>query len=384
MNLTKINQENNLNQNNIIREFHIWDLPDNIHLLLDKNNNELFFRIMYGYFGSQKEFAKFLKVGRQEVYRYYKQIDKDRGKYYPVYLPLKLLKKCKPFLNQILLNSIEENLVELKVKKGHSIYNPKLPIRESGAVYRIIAHMVGDGSAGKGKTPYYSNTCSTLRGQFSNDLKIFGDFKIYERKPNTTETINFTKTVTDILSHLFNVRFTYPNRLPELIFTADRKFKQVFLQALFDDEGTISANLVVTIHNLNIMNGIKSLLTSLNIKTGKVQVHKIPNKTDKVSLSVLSRDYELFQKEIGFAHPEKARKLELAIRTRHRKQRTRDPNDIENAIFNILEIKPSPTIDLANELLFTLNGIKPHLQRMHAEGLLVRKGYKNKIIWEIV
>lgn len=75
--------------------------------------------------------------------------------------------------------------------------------------------------------------------------------------------------------------------------------------------------------------------------------------------------------------------MEFAIRTQNRQQRTRDPNYIEEEILNILEYKPSPTMELANELMFTINGIMPHLNRMLEEGLIVKRGHSNEIIWDI-
>ena len=83
------------------------------------------------------------------------------------------------------------------------------------------------------------------------------------------------------------------------------------------------------------------------------------------------------------SHPQKSRNLEFAIQTRNREQRTRDPNYIEDRILKILEFKPSKTMQFANELLFTINGIMPHLNRMLNEDLIIKRGFKNEIIWDI-
>ncbi|MBI2656043.1 hypothetical protein HYX06_06490 [Candidatus Woesearchaeota archaeon] len=367
----------------IPREFHLWNLPDNLFFLFKKEANDKFFKRMYSTFGTQHKFADFLNLYRQEVNKYHKQILKNRGKYYPVYIPIVLFKRCVPIIEKDFIYYLEQNVSEVRVRVGLSIYNPRLPIRESEEVYRIIAHMIADGSAGKGQIPYYANTCKELREQFKRDLQIFGSMKTYERKPNTTEIIFFPKAVTDILAHLFDVKFTYPDRLPKIIFTTDTKFKRTFLQALFDDEGTITAQLAIGIHNINIMSEIKSLINSLCINTSKIFIHHIPDLTDKVYLCVPKSEYKLFQQEIGFSHPEKARKLELTIMTQNRKQRTRDPKYIEQEILKMLDMQPLPTFDLANELMFTINGLRPHLDKMLEEGLIIKRGYKNKLIWDI-
>ena len=65
------------------------------------------------------------------------------------------------------------------------------------------------------------------------------------------------------------------------------------------------------------------------------------------------------------------------------KQRTRDPNYIAQEILKIIEVKPSRTMELANILLLTNQGLTPHLNRMLEEGLIVKRGYKNKVIWDV-
>ena len=377
-----INKENKFT-GSLIREFHLWNLPDSAFILLNKEANDEFFKGMYALFGNQLKFAKFLGLSRQGVHKYHKQALKNDGKFYPVYFPLRLLNKCLPLLDKKFMYYLEQNISEIRARVGLSVYNTKLPIIESEEIYRILAHIIADGSASKGKTPYYANICKELREQFKKDLQIFGEMKIYERKPQAVELVFFPKIVTDVLAYLFDIQFTYPNRIPKLLFSAKEEYKKVFLQALFDDEGTISVHLALTIHNTNIMGEIKSLINSLGIETSKVMVQYISYKTNKVHFQIPKKDYVLFQEKIGFVHPEKSEKLELAIRIRNRLQRTRNPNYIEQEILNILEYKPTSTIELANELMFTIHGVMPHLNKLLEEDLIVKRGYKNKSIWDI-
>ncbi|MCH8003411.1 MAG: hypothetical protein IH934_02170 [Nanoarchaeota archaeon] len=200
--------------------------------------------------------------------------------------------------------------------------------------------------------------------------------------------VTFPKAVTDILSDFFDIQFTFPDRIPKQIFTASLECKTAFLQALFDDDGSMTVQLVVGIHNVNIMRETKLLLNSVDIKTSNVRVHhythkKYIHKKDKVTLGIPTKEYLKFKNLIGFSHPQKSRNLEFAIQTRNREQRTRDPNYIEDRILKILEFKPSKTMQFANELLFTINGIMPHLNRMLNEDLIIKRGFKNEIIWDI-
>ena len=378
----KANNPQNINGNNP-KKFHVWDFPDTLFLLFSPEGNEYFFSKMYYAFGSQKSFAEYLGKWRQEVNKYHKQSQLNKGQRYPVYFPLNLFKKCVRFFDMERLHYLESNISEIRANVGLSIYSPKLPIIENSALYRIIAHILADGFAGKGKTPYYANMSSTLRNQFKKDLEIFGKMKIYERIPNTTPIVCFPKTVSDILAHLFDVQFTHPNRVPESIFSASSKCRSSFLRAIFDDEGSISVGLTVTIHNYVIMRQIKRLLTMFDIKSSKVMIHINIEQTDKIYLQVLRKSFESFRKHIGFNHPEKAAKLNFAIKTKGRKTRTRHPLYFEQRILEILETSPSHTIDIANELLLTYTGLMPHLERMLDEGLLVKRGYSNRVLWDL-
>ena len=51
----------------------------------------------------------------------------------------------------------------------------------------------------------------------------------------------------------------------------------------------------------------------------------------------MRRSYEKFKKEINFSHPNKSKKLDSALRTQKRQQRTRDPMFIEEKILQLLE-----------------------------------------------
>ena len=105
----EINQENQILDKAPIREFNLWDLSDSLFIMFNKEFNDKFFSKMYEVFETQKEFSKFLGIGRQEIYKYRQQIQKDRGRWYPIYIPLKLLKKCISILDEKSTNLISYN-----------------------------------------------------------------------------------------------------------------------------------------------------------------------------------------------------------------------------------------------------------------------------------
>ena len=45
--------------------------------------------------------------------------------------------------------------------------------------------------------------------------------------------------------------------------------------------------------------------------------------------------------------------------------------------------KPSKTMELANKLLFTMNGLRPHLDRMLQQDKIIKRGYTNEFVWHI-
>ena len=56
------------------------------------------------------------------------------------------------------MKEIEKHTVAYK-SKGKSLWikNPRLPIGESPELFRIMAHMMGDGSADESNVNYYKN-----------------------------------------------------------------------------------------------------------------------------------------------------------------------------------------------------------------------------------
>ncbi len=366
-----------------IREFHLWNFPDNLFIMLQSDVNDFFFKKMYILFLTQQRFSTFLGTHRQEINKYHRQIYTDRHKYYPKYFPLRYLKKCIPLLDIETNLYLEKNISEIRSRVGLSIFNPKFPIVESPEIYRCIAHVIADGSASPGKTPYYCNTNRVLLEQFKNDLNIFGEMKISETKSPTVCVVSFPKVLTDILAYTFDVKFSFPNRLPSLIFTASDDCKSSFTRALYDDEGTMSSELAISIHNVNLMLQLKQLIESMGIITNKFRVKKRGDKFSYISFAIPPNQFDLFRSLIGFSHPDKASNLDIAIQVRKRQERTRSPKLIRGNILQLLEKRPHSTLELANNLLLTTQGITLHLESLRSEGSVLIKGYRNKKIWEL-
>ena len=362
-------------------EIHVWDFPNTVYFSFAPSAREEYFNKIYSFYSSKRKAALALGVHLKTIRNYECAFSIKFGVKHPQYIPVAFLKRTLSIFDLSVLSKLEQNIVAISVRNGLDVKNPKLPICESPYLYKVIAHVIADGSASQRSTPYYANSCKELRENFKTYLKIFGDAEISEQDFRTVIGVRFPKVITDIASKAFDVRFTYPDRLPKTIFTAPFECQSAFLQALFDDEGTISTNLAIGIHNLNIMNEIKQLINLLGIKTGPVMIHPYQHKMDKVTLRVPKSEYVKFKERIGFSHPEKVRKLDLAIQTMNRVQRTRDPSFIEQEILELLQLGSLRTLDLANTLQFTITGIIPHLNRMLANGQIIKQGYRNRFVW---
>jgi len=358
----------------------IWDFPDKLYILFNKKAHKEFFNYMFNKFGGKRPYARFLGISQMHLKQYWSSYSKKGGKKYIQYIQLKILKKS--CTSRKLEKVIEQGIVKIRVRAGKPITNPKLRIKESPELYRIVAHLIGDGFAGDIKVPYYSNTYKELRYQFKKDLQIFGKIKTYERTPNTVTCLMFPKPISDILRHIFKIEFIRPTKLPKEIFSASDKCKGAFLQALFDDEGCISTSLALAMSNQNLVNEIKYLIESLGIKTNGVYKSRTQN---MFTLQIKRPYYHIFMSRIGFLHPSKSKNLGLALKTNERyfTKRARPLEESRSDIIKILRTKPSSTLDLANKLLFTMPGLYPHLRYLERKGKIIRTRDQNRITWGI-
>lgn len=286
-----------------MRSWHIWDFPDTIYLSLSDIIREEFFRQMFNKVGGKRAYARFLGISPKTVKQYARGYTYKNGIKYPQAIPISLFKKSLHLINNELKEKIKKNICLIKSKnKGISIVNPNLPFIESPAFYRIIAHMIGDSCASKNKVPYYANKCKELREQFKEDLRIFGEVRIYERETKTVSIVCFPKVITDILSYILVVSFTNPDKIPRTIFQASNKCKSAFLRVLFDDEGYSSNGIIIRMKSHNLIKEIKRLMEQCGIMINKIFTQKDGKIT---SISINHRYIEKFRDRIGFSHPQK-------------------------------------------------------------------------------
>jgi hypothetical protein len=359
--------------------WYIWDFPDTVYIYLRDDFREKLFESLFERSGGKRPYAKFLELNQMTVKRYHRGYFYKKGIKYRQSIPVRVIKKSLPIMDDGLKEKLEENIVLLKAKgKSIPIVNPRLPFEESTSLYRIVAHLIGDGSAPKNHVPYYANTCKELRDQFKEDLKIFGEVRVYDASTNTTPIVCFPKVIADILSHVLDVRFSFPDRIPRNILCASEECKREFLKALFDDEGCCSTGVFIRMKSQDLIKQISNLLEHIEIKVNKILVDE---KNSITTLSINSKSIEDFRDKVGFAHPNKSHNLNSKINARKRSQRTRSKDIIEGELIGSLNDGGKTTLEIANNIQLTLGHTLKHLKKLENKGKIRRSGYKNKALW---
>lgn len=368
----------------MVKSWHIWDFPNNLYVLLKKDVHNKFFNKMFKKFGTRKKYVRFLKKNIKEIHKRHYNLRRKRKNNYHKFIPIKILKISSKFLNQKLKKEIEKSIIALKSKYGQKMVELKLPIKESSKLYRILAHLIADGSGGgKHHEPYYCNSCKTLRKQFKKDLRILGDIKIRIENLNPTPAIIFPKTITYILEHIFKIKFTNPNKIPQKVFNSQLEHKKEFLKAIYDDEGTVSPHLTINMKCLNVVKEIKKLLTSLNIQSSKIVRKTNPNET--WSFSVFKKEYKKFHKIVGFYHPSKVNNLINIIKIQKKKYRydTNFKLYIYKKIIRLLKKKDYTTLKMSHILLLNYYTTLRRLTYLANKNLIKKKGNKNRYLWSL-
>jgi hypothetical protein len=381
-NTSKNKKGNKIKQS--MRSWHIWDFPDNIYLLIKDNARKNFFKFLYERFDSRRRSAAFLNLDPSTIKEWEEGFSKKGRDMYVQYIPVWVFKRCRPFLTEEIVESIENSVVAYRCRAGEPVKNPILPIKESSALYRLASHIMGDGSATKGKMPYYSNTCKELREEFKRDLKYFGKSSVIEyTNKNDVTLIMFPKAIADVLQNILEISFIKKDKLSHFVFLAPVDCKTATIRAFFDDEGTMSSALAVAQSSVSLLQDLKNLLAQLGLESGKLSIMPQKNRKPHCSFSIRSSSLVKFSNLIGFSHPDKKAKLDLALRARTRVERYRKIDTIDNLIHNSLRPYTKTTLEVANEVQFTLNGARAHLRRLENQEKVSCKKERGRLVWRL-
>lgn len=330
-------------------EWHVWDFPDTVRVYFNEDFRIELFRLLKGN-ESRNKLAKRFGVNTSTVKSYFQTGKDSEG--LKTYITVKIIKKIPEILSIFtgseFMKRLEKNIVAYRSRNGNSVINPILPITESPELYSIATHMICDGTAGKRKTPCYYNTSNELREEFIKSLQVFGKVKTNEYLlQSNVYAVMFPKAVTDILSHIFQVKFVRTSNLPNLFFTVPKNCQYAAIRAMFDDEGSVSkkGQLVFVNSQKGIMEDLKKLLDQNDLKTGKISFSR-----NMYTITVLSESKEQFLERIGLTHLSKKLRLTTTIELQKEKAKA---IPIQTKIYDLLSQKGSLTRQEICKLLNT-------------------------------
>jgi len=336
--------------------------------------------------GTIKEFKHFLDYKSDNIISAWRTGKINRGDNWITEqgIPLeKLIKICR--LNQLDVNSIQNKIICYKSRgKSLKINNPKLPIRISPELFRIIAHMIFDGSALEDNTHYYRNFNKGLLINLKNDLDfVFGNIEITLKET----MLILPSIIMKNLMNIFNFRAgTFDSSVPKILFDLPKEYTSYFIQAFFDDEGTVSSdNLRFYSYNNKLISQTKKLLNIKfpNIKTGKL-LHRQKDTGMEYSFCICSESIEDYLHDINTNHDSKLSKIQHLIRRKNKEWNHKLPNMTKIEILNSLLERSKTSYELSQNILISPNKITEHLRgysekrKINSKGL-IELGYVKRL-----
>ena len=217
---------------------------------------------------------------------------------------------------------VRKNIEKIKTKDSFSTSTKFITINEELA--RVTGHLLCDGgihiNEKEGKLRiFYVNNNSKLLHSFREDVKsIFPGVKIYYRKrEDRGDELWLPTTIGSILFSLFDMYNCKFRRVPKFIFNAKYNEKCAFLQAVFDDEGTISVekyNIVLSVHNKELLTDFRNILQHIGINSSQIKLIVPKNRSRMYRFSIYGKNNILkFNELVSSSHSLKLKKLKLLV-----------------------------------------------------------------------
>ena len=197
---------------------------------------------------------------------------------------------------------------------------------ESPAFFRILGHILGDGGIHVPKSEsryraFYTNNKQDLIDSFKKDIhQVFGNFKLYHRiRESKVQELWLPTTIGLLFYELFEYKnFQKRKRVPKwVVNTKNKKLLGHFLQAIYDDDGYLYPKkymIVFSQNSFELTNDIRNVISKIGIKPNQMLIHRSKGKTTMHYFSITGKEnFLLFNKYIGFMHPEKKKKLNTLL-----------------------------------------------------------------------
>jgi len=219
------------------------------------------------------------------------------------------------YLCEFTNSELSHNKIEGIKGAGTSVlvYNPKLNICLSKELAQILANLYCDGSIEKDNcyVSTYMNGCKELIERFKNNFrKCFGTIDLYERQTNVSNV----RIPCFIGKRLYTKFELDKDKVPKQIKEAPEDIKGAYLQAVFDDEGSIHkthGQIRIKMKPKSYIEDIQKLIWELGIQTSSVIEELDKRSGRKYYFFLVSGFYNLkkFSEKIGFFHPKKKERL---------------------------------------------------------------------------
>ncbi|MEM5772629.1 MAG: LAGLIDADG family homing endonuclease [Candidatus Aenigmatarchaeota archaeon] len=302
---------------NVRKELNLWDLTnERIYVKIDPAVIRSFFDYSVKFVGTQNRLSIMLKRKRLTHIKEYKT-----GK---SFVQLKLIKDILNLLPHDMSikfkKLLNDNLKEIKCSGSLSkpINNPKFPITLNSSLVELLGHLLGDGCIEfRSNCPiiWYTNKSEELLNRFSELIQnVFGNVNLYKRtQRNGVKDIRCPTIIGMLLNEFLS--FKSIKSLDFLANLVDGQ-KEIFLQALFDDEGCVTIpkyQIIIEMTNKKLIQIIKTMLLELGINSGKIrEVNSYYKRRYRLCISG-KKNLELFRNKINFVNSDKKYKLNTLL-----------------------------------------------------------------------
>jgi len=372
---------------------HLKDLPErNVYLKLEYNFSKEFFRKFEDNFNISiiKEFG--YKTDKLQWKQY-----KRSEAVYPIFFIKQLSKRLEKIDSKFSMDSIEKHIASIKVatfgrgSRGKVIKKPIFPVMFNNSISRIMAHTLSDGNIIEHAGIRYTNSNIYLINSFVKDVDVLGEIDLHQSYDSDAYRVIAPKIVRVILETfgLNKTDFAFMSNIP-------KENKMAFVQAVFDDEGTVDLrNKKLSMASINkpFLLSIQEFLSDFGMISRILLAGRYLTKK-----GVLKQKYVLeisgyknmikFYKLIKLDSVEKQNKLKELINFYNGKKiRSLRGENMQN-IMNLLNVQPLTKYDIMNKLNLSESGAKYLLSRLKNQNKIISSGKKKNIkhwvvLWKI-
>ena len=288
------------------------------------------------------------------------------------------------------IDEIEKNVLAIRKQTGHACAL-KLPVRCSPSLAGLVGHSFGDGHIGHSPTTF-CYTSKNLPVIYHVKDSVQKTFKIpvhYLRHKGNRYDIYFPYIVGELLLKFGSVSGAKTNHdfsVPKWIRDGDKEIKKAFLQALFEDEGSIhnrpdnkeivfdmwkSENLSYSLKSF--LNQLRHLLAEFDITSHMSITGTYVDKKgmEKIGLRISihgKRNVARFKENINFLSATKKGKLEKLLRSY--KRDCLGVGKLESAIHQIVSERPLTSEEISKKLEVSKETAQCAIRRLKKKRLI--------------